>query len=62
MSAIGDGNTIRLVARDKNNQTSNDYSIVVGETDKEFIFNFKRENLMMLLSLRNNLLVLVTQN
>ena len=48
MSAIGDGNTIRLVARDKNNQTSNDYSIVVGETDKEFIFNFKRENIKII--------------
>ena len=48
LTAIGDGNTIRLVARDKNNQTSNDYSIEVGRTDKEFIFNFKRENIKII--------------
>ena len=34
-----------MVARDKKNDTSNDFSIVVGETDKEFVFNFKEENL-----------------
>jgi hypothetical protein len=45
ISAIGDGNEIKLVARDKKNDTSNDFSIVVGETDAEFVFNFKEENL-----------------
>jgi hypothetical protein len=25
--------------------TSNDFSIIVGETDEEFVFNFKEENL-----------------
>lgn len=45
ISAIGDAGVIRLVVRDKKNDTSNEYSIVVGETDKEFIFNFKVENL-----------------
>ena len=36
---------MKVVARDKKNDTSNDFSIVVGETDKEFVFNFKEENL-----------------
>jgi len=45
ISAVGDGNEIKLVARDKKNDTSNDFSIVVGETDAEFVFNFKEENL-----------------
>jgi len=45
ISAIGEAGVIKLVARDKKNDTSNDFSIVVGETDAEFIFNFKEENL-----------------
>lgn len=45
ISVIGEKGVIKLVARDKKNDTSNDFSIVVGETDSEFIFNFKEENL-----------------
>ena len=45
ISAIGDGKEVKLVARDKKNDSSNDFSIVVGETDAEFVFNFKEENL-----------------
>ena len=45
ISAIGGGGVIKLVARDKKNDTSNDFSIVVGETTNEFVFNFKEENL-----------------
>lgn len=48
LSAVGDAGVIRLVVRDKKNDTSNEYSIVVGETDKEFVFNFKVENLKMI--------------
>ena len=48
ISAIGEGGVVKLVARDKKNDTSNDISIVVGETDKEFIFNFKEENLKII--------------
>jgi hypothetical protein len=44
LAVIGDAGVIRLVVRDKRNDTSNEYSIVVGETDKEFSFNFKVEN------------------
>ena len=45
ISAIGEAGVVKVVARDKKNDTSNDFSIVVGETDKEFVFNFKEENL-----------------
>jgi len=48
LSVIGDNNEIRLVVRDKKNDTSNEYSIVVGETDKEFVFNFKVENIKII--------------
>ena len=41
LSAIGEAGVIRLVVRDKRNATSNEYSIIVGETDKEFIFNLR---------------------
>jgi hypothetical protein len=50
VSVIGDVGVIRLVVRDKKNDTSNEYSIVVGETDKEFTFNFKVENLNKIIS------------
>ena len=50
ISAIGDAGVIRLVVRDKKNDTSNEYSIVVGETDNEFVFNFKVENLSRIYS------------
>jgi len=45
ISVIGDAGVIKLVARDKKNDTSNDFSIIVGETEEEFVFNFKEENL-----------------
>lgn len=50
ISAIGNAGVIRLVVRDKKNDTSNEYSIVVGETDNEFVFNFKVENLSRIYS------------
>ena len=45
VSVIGEAGVIKLVARDKKNNTSNDFSIIVGETEDEFTFNFKEENL-----------------
>jgi len=48
LSAIGANGVISLVVRDKKNDTSNEYSIVVGETDSEFIFNFKVENIKII--------------
>ena len=48
LSAIGGEGVVKLVVRDKKNQTSNDYAVVVGETEGNFVFNFKVENLKVL--------------
>ena len=48
LSAIGEAGVVKLVVRDKKNDTSNEYAVVVGETDKEFIFNFKVENIKII--------------
>ena len=48
LSAIGKDGVIKLVVRDKKNDTSNDCEEVVGETDTEFCFNFKVENIKIL--------------
>ena len=45
---VGNAGVIKLVVRDKKNDTSNEYSIKVGETDKEFVFNFKVENIKII--------------
>ena len=48
ISAVGEGGVIKLVVRDKKNDTSNDFAIVVGETTNKFSFNFKVENIKVL--------------
>jgi len=48
LSAVGGNGVVKLVVRDKKNDTSNDFAIVVGETDSEFSFNFKVENIKVL--------------
>jgi hypothetical protein len=48
LSAIGEAGVIKLVVRDKKNDTSNDFSIVVGETNSDFVFNFKVENIKII--------------
>ena len=48
LCAVGEAGVVKLVVRDKKNDTSNDYAVVVGETDKEFSFNFKVENIKVL--------------
>jgi len=48
LSAVGENGIVKIVVRDKKNYTSNDFSIVVGETDAEFSFNFKVENIKIL--------------
>ena len=48
LSAVGEAGVIKLVVRDKKNDTSNEYAIVVGETDKEFTFNFRVENIKII--------------
>ena len=48
LSVVGEAGVVKLVVRDKKNDTSNDYSIVVGETDEVFCGNFKVENIKIL--------------
>lgn len=48
LAVVGDAGVIRLVVRDKKNDTSNEYSIVVGETDSKFVMNFKVENIKII--------------
>ena len=48
LSAVGKNGVIKLVVRDKKNDTSNEFAIVVGETDKDFVFNFKVENIKII--------------
>jgi len=48
LSAIGNGSTIYLVVRDRKNETSNEYSIEVGETSDTFTMNFKVENIKII--------------
>ena len=40
----GDGKKIKMIATDKKNKSSNEYSIEVGETDKSFTGFFRTEN------------------
>lgn len=48
LAAIGDGEQIVLSVRDKKNDNSNEFSLIVGKTDKEFEFNFKIENIKLI--------------
>ena len=47
-SVIGEAGVVKLVVRDKKNDTSNEYAITVGETDKNFTFNFRVENIRII--------------
>jgi hypothetical protein len=48
LSLINEDGKINLVVRNKDNDTSNSFSAKVGETDKEFVFNFKIENIKII--------------
>jgi len=48
LSVEGGDGVVKVLIRDKKNDASNDFSIVVGETDKTFSFNFKVENIKIL--------------
>ena len=48
LSVVGGAGVVRLVVRDKKNDTSHAEEFVVGETDKEFTFNFKIENIKII--------------
>ena len=48
LSVIGEAGVVKLVVHDKKNDTSNTHEEIVGETDEEFCFNFKVENIKIL--------------
>ena len=48
LAAVGENGVVKLVVRDKKNDTSNEYSIYVGETDSTFELNFKMENIKII--------------
>ena len=48
LAVVGGEGVVKIVVRDKKNDTSNDFSIIVGETESTFSFNFKVENIKIL--------------
>ena len=48
LSVEGGDGVVKVLVRDKKNETSNDYTVVVGETESTFSFNFKVENIKIL--------------
>ena len=48
VSVVGDGERVKVVVRDKKNDTSNNFAIDVGSADATFCFNFKVENLKIM--------------
>ena len=48
LAVVGENGVVNLVVRDKKNDTSNDYAVVVGETQGNFVFNFKVENIKVI--------------
>ena len=45
---VGDGDTLKLVVKDKKNPTGNTFEQVIGETSARFQFNMRIENFKML--------------
>ncbi len=45
LCVVGGDGVVKVLVRDKKNDTSNDFSVIVGETDSTFSFNFKVENI-----------------
>lgn len=48
LSVVGEAGVVKLVVRDKKNDTSNEFSVIVGETNEVFTFNFKVENIKII--------------
>jgi hypothetical protein len=59
LSVVGESGVVKLVVRDKKNDTSNEFSVIVGETNEVFTFNFKVENIK---SLPGNYDVVISSN
>ena len=45
LSVVGENGAVKILVRDKKNDTSNNFAITVGETESTFVFNFKVENI-----------------
>ena len=45
LSVIGENGVVKILIRDKKNETSNTFAETVGETESTFSFNFKVENI-----------------
>tara|TARA_Y100000766_G_C18765184_1_gene535530 strand:+ start:183 stop:854 length:672 start_codon:yes stop_codon:yes gene_type:complete len=48
LSVVGGEGAIKVVVSDRKNDTSNEFALIVGQTDKEFSFNFKIENIKLI--------------
>jgi hypothetical protein len=48
LSVVGEAGVVKLVVRDKKNDTSGGTESIVGETDDVFTFNFKAENIKII--------------
>ena len=48
LAVVGKNGVVKILVRDKKNDTSNDFAITVGDTDDTFSFNFKVENIKIL--------------
>mgnify|MGYP001379278892 FL=1 len=48
LSVIGGDGVVKILVREKKNETSNDFALTVGETESDFVFNFKVENIKIL--------------
>ena len=48
LAVVGGEGVVKLIVRDKKNDTSNEFAVTVGETDKNFTFNFKVENIRII--------------
>ena len=48
LSVIGENGVVKILVRDKKNDTSNDFAVTVGESDTTFSFYFKVENIKIL--------------
>ena len=42
------GRELKLIVKDKKNDTSNTYAVIVGKTEKTFEYNFKMENIRII--------------
>ncbi len=47
LSVVGGDGVVKLVVSDRKNDTSNESAVVVNQTDKNFSFNFKIENIKL---------------